>query len=86
MSKAGPRETPTRLNAFVYEDLFGSGPVHMVDRFSRVSESGVEGDPRLASAEKGKQFSECSIKKLVEFCRLFRELKTAPDRDFNHHA
>jgi creatinine amidohydrolase len=84
MEKAGPRETPSRQNEFVYADLFGSGPVHMVDRWSRISESGVEGDPRLATAEKGKAFAECSINNLIAFCRWFREMKVLPNRDFNY--
>ncbi len=86
MSKAGERETPSSLNRFVYDDLFGSGPVHFVNRWSRVTESGVEGDPRLATPEKGKEFAECSIRNLIEFCRLFREYKTPPDRDFNYQG
>ena len=83
MSKAGDRETPSRLNKYVYDDLFGSGPVHLVNRWSRVTESGVEGDPRLATPEKGKAFAECSISNLVEFCRLFRDYQNPPDREFN---
>ena len=84
MSKAGKREVPSALNRFIYDDLFGSGPVHFVNRWSRVTESGVEGDPLLATPEKGKAFAEASIVNLIEFCRLFRELETPPDRDFNY--
>ena len=86
MDLAVERETPSKLNRFIYDDLFGSGPVHFVNRWSRVTESGIEGDPRLATPEKGKAFAETSIRNLIEFCRLFRELKTPPDRDFNHRA
>ena len=78
------RETPSRLNRFIYDDLFGSGPVHMVNRWSRVTSSGVEGDPKLATAEKGKAFAECSINNLVEFARVFREMHVAEDVDLNH--
>lgn len=78
------RETPCSMNEFIYDDLFGTGPVHMVERYSRISESGVEGDPKLASAEKGKAFAECSITKLIEFAKLFRYYKTPPNRDFNY--
>ena len=83
MTKAVDREAPSALNQYIYDDLFGSGPVHMVNRWSRVSESGVEGDPKLATPEKGAAFAEAGINGLVEFCKLFRELKTPPDRDFN---
>ena len=84
MSLATERETPSRLNQYLFDDLFGSGPVHMVNRWSRVTESGIEGDPKLATPEKGKAFAEASIRNLIEFCRLFREYATPPDRDFNH--
>ena len=84
MSKATNREVPSVANQFIYDDLFGSGPVHMVNRWSRISESGVEGDPKLATAEKGKAFSEESIAQLIEFCRLFREMQVPPERDFNY--
>ena len=57
------------LLTLIFDDLFGSGPVHMVNRWSRVTETGVEGDPMLATPEKGKAFAECAINNLVEFAR-----------------
>lgn len=72
------------MNEFVYDDLFGSGPVHMVNRWSRITETGVEGDPSLATPEKGCEFAECSIRNLVRFCTLFRDQIVPPERDFNH--
>jgi len=78
------RETPDKLNEFVYTDLFGSGPVHMVDRWSRVTRTGVEGDPLLATAEKGKAFADCSIRNLIAFARKFRAFEVAPDIDLNY--
>jgi len=82
--KITPRETPSKLNNYIYDDLFGSGPVHMVNRWSRVTKTGVEGDPMLATPEKGKEFAECSITHLVKFARLFRDLVVPPDADFNY--
>jgi len=82
--KMTPREAPSNVNQFIYDDLFGSGPVHMVNRWSRISESGVEGDPLLATPEKGREFAESSICNLVDFCRLFREQTVPPERDFNY--
>ena len=76
--------SPSQMGTFVYDDLFGSGPVHLVNRWSRITETGVEGDPQLATAEKGKAFAECTIKNLIGFCREFRAYATPPDRDFNH--
>jgi len=77
-------ETPSRLSKFIYDDLFGSGPVHFVNRWSRVTQSGVEGDPFKASAEKGKQIVEAEIANLIEFARSFRELPNLPDVDLNY--
>ncbi len=82
--KMVPRETPSNLNKFIYDDLFGSGPVHMVNRWSRVTQTGVEGDPMLATPEKGKAFAECSIENLIAFARSFREMEVQPDVDFNY--
>jgi creatinine amidohydrolase len=82
--KMTPRETPSRQHQFIFDDLFGSGPVHMVNRWSRITQSGVEGDPLLATAEKGKAFAECSIANLIEFARLFRKFEVGPDVDFNY--
>lgn len=79
------RETPSQLNRFIFDDLFGSGPVHMVNRWSRVTETGVEGDPMLATPEKGKAFAECAINNLVEFARQFRKMEVHPDVDLNYH-
>jgi creatinine amidohydrolase len=84
MSKATDREAPSARNEFMYDDLFGFGPVHMVERWSHISESGVEGDPRLATAEKGKAFAECEIENLIKVCRIMRDLKAARARDFNY--
>ena len=78
------REIPSVMNEFLYEDLFGAGPVHMVERWSRITETGVEGDANLATPEKGKEFAECSIRKLIEFARFFRDYQSPPDRDFNY--
>ena len=83
MDKMTPRETPSNINEFLYDDLFGSGPVHMVNRWSRLSRSGVEGDPMLATPEKGREFAECGIENLIKFCRLFREMKVGPEVDLN---
>jgi creatinine amidohydrolase len=84
MDKMTPRETPSRINQFIFDDLFGSGPVHMVNRWSRVTQTGVEGDPMLATPEKGKAFAECAINNLVEFARLFREMQVTPEVDLNY--
>jgi creatinine amidohydrolase len=82
--KMVPRETPSRVNQFIYDDLFGSGPIHMVNRWSRITQTGVEGDPMLATEKKGEAFAECAIAKLVEFAREFRQMEVPPEVDLNY--
>jgi len=82
--KMVPRETPSLTNRFIFDDLFGSGPVHMVNRWSRLTKTGVEGDPMLATPEKGKAFAECAINNLLAFARMFRQLEVPPDVDLNY--
>src|SRR5690242_16098180 len=82
--KMVPRETPSRVNQFIYDDLFGSGPIHMVNRWSRITQTGVEGDPMLATEKKGEAFAECAITKLVEFAREFRQMEVPAEVDLNY--
>jgi creatinine amidohydrolase len=79
-------ETPSKLSKFIYDDLFGSGPVHFVNRWSRVTRSGVEGDPFKATAEKGRQILEAEISNLIEFAKTFRTVPDLPDVDLNFKA
>lgn len=76
-------ERPSNLSRFIYDDLFGSGPVHFVNRWSRVTSSGVKGDPFKATAAKGEAFTESAISNLIEFAKTFRDLPDLPDRNFN---
>ena len=76
--KTGEREAPSTLNEFIYDDLFGSGSVHLVNRWSRITETGVEGDPMLATPEKGKAFAELEIANLVKVCQAMRAMKPGP--------
>jgi creatinine amidohydrolase/Fe(II)-dependent formamide hydrolase-like protein len=48
-----------------------------------VNETGVEGDPRKASAEKGKLWAEAAIARLIEFCDDFRKHPIKARRNFN---
>jgi creatinine amidohydrolase len=78
-------ETPSRLDKFIYSDLFGDSPVHFVNRYSRTARSGVEGDPFKATAEKGRQIIEAEIANLIAFAKNFRDLPDLPEVDFNYH-
>lgn len=56
---------------FNYVDLFEQGPGTVVSWTSSYSETGVLGEPELATAEKGRQAYEESVKQLAEFIRWF---------------
>ena len=60
---------------FIWNDLTDPGPLRMMDHWSRFSKSGTNGDPTLASAEKGKTIFEAVVANLV---RLAREFKDRP--------
>jgi creatinine amidohydrolase/Fe(II)-dependent formamide hydrolase-like protein len=77
-------ETPSRLDKFMYSDLFGDSPVHFVNRYSRTARSGVEGDPFKATADKGRQIIEAEIANLTAFAKNFRDLPDLPEVDFNY--
>lgn len=54
-------------------DMLRAGSVTMYRRFSDVAATGVFGDPRAASVEKGRQISEAVTRRLVELVRSMRE-------------
>jgi creatinine amidohydrolase/Fe(II)-dependent formamide hydrolase-like protein len=73
-----------RRTDYTWVDLMaGSGPVALIDDWSRVSNgSGVEGDPTTASAEKGRQFAEEEVTHLIRFCRQLKALAVTPRRNY----
>jgi creatinine amidohydrolase len=53
------------------------------DWWSRMSESGVCGDPTVATAEFGKALFETTVENMVRFARAFRTLPLRPRRDLH---
>ncbi len=53
------------------------------DWWSRMSESGVCGDPTVATAEFGRALFETTVENLVRFVREFRTLPLRPRRDLH---
>lgn len=68
----------------VWVDLAGCGPVTFIDDWSRVNETGVEGDPSTASAAKGKRWADATVTNLLAFLADFRAHPILDRRDFNH--
>lgn len=81
MSKAvSDVQTPKMRHHWV--DLAGCGPIDFVDDWSRLSTTGVEGDPTQATAEKGRRISELVVERVIEFCEDFQKYPIRPRRRF----
>lgn len=68
---------------FQYVDLFGGGPVNLVEWTSTYTPNGIAGDAALATAAKGKLFFEEAVKQLVAFTGEFQKRPNVPRVD--HH-
>jgi len=69
---------------FNYVDLFGHGPATIISWTSSYSESGVLGEPELATVEKGRQAYEEAVKQLVRFVTYFKDRPRDERQD--HHS
>lgn len=74
MEKAA-KELGVPKSEFIWSDLLDGSPVRMMDYWTRFSKSGVNGDPTLATAEKGRVIFDAVIE---AFLRLVREFKNRP--------
>src|SRR5699024_3375853 len=71
---------------YFWLDLLGKGegvPVTMMPYWSAISETGVLGDPTVATKEKGEKMLQAAIAGLIEFVHIFKEQKVLPRK--NHH-
>ena len=66
---------------FNWVDLFAAGPATVISWTSSYSESGVLGEPELATAEKGRQVYEEAVKQLVRFITYFKDRPCDVRRD-----
>jgi creatinine amidohydrolase len=71
MDKA-QREMNQPASDFLWSDLTDPGPIRMMDYWTRFSKSGINGDPTLATAEKGKIIFETVVNNFVKFAREFK--------------
>ena len=60
---------------YVWGDLFGKGPMGLIEWTSQYSDSGVMGEAEKATAEKGKLVFEEASKNLAEFVAEYYERK-----------
>jgi creatinine amidohydrolase len=66
---------------FNWVDLFAAGPATLISWTSSYSETGVLGEPELATAEKGRQVYEEAVKQLTRFVAYFQDRPVDPRRD-----
>ncbi len=71
------------ITKYHWRSLIESPPLVFMDRWSRISKTGVVGDATLATKEKGKEIFSILVEKMVELVQEFkvREIKPAID----HH-
>ncbi len=68
-------------NPFNWVDLFAAGPATIISWTSSYSETGVLGEPELATPEKGRRAYEEAVKQLVRFVAYFKDRPLDPRRD-----
>ena len=92
VDRAGVREDLTKdewasfnheADPFNWVDLFAAGPATLISWTSSYTESGVIGNPELATPEKGKEAYDEAVKQLVRFVHWFQPRPLDPRRD--HH-
>lgn len=66
---------------FTHSDTLGSGPVHLVPWWSQTSGNGTEGNPSLATPEKGQAYLKAAVDNLIRWGERFQQLELPPKRD-----
>lgn len=67
----GRRDGPKHADVYRRVDMQHARPAYFVEEFHEMSESGVIGDPRLATAAKGKRFFEGIVAGVLAFVEAF---------------
>jgi creatinine amidohydrolase len=68
---------------FIWWDLEEGSPVRFMEHFSRLSKTGVIGDPTLGTEEKGKKVADFTVERLVALIKEFKRREIPPRVD--HH-
>jgi len=84
MDKAVKELSPT-LSKWIWTDLTaGSSDVHFVDNYSRYNQSGVEGDPTTATAEKGETILAWTVENFIGLAEDFSKIQIQPRQSKQH--
>ncbi|WP_368652876.1 creatininase family protein [Ornithinibacillus sp. 4-3] len=74
---------------YFWLDLMGKGegkPVVMIPYWSAISETGVLGDPTVATKEKGEKVLNAAVEGLIEFIRIFKEQEVLGRVNHHNHS
>ena len=77
------KETGMPPSDFIWMDLIDGPPIRFMDHWTRFSKSGVNGDPTLATAEKGKLIFEAVVTNLLRLVREFRQRPRGERTDYH---
>lgn len=66
---------------WLYPAVNGDNPVKFMNWWSKMSNTGVNGTPSLASADKGRVMVEATIGRLIQISREFRDMQDSPRVD-----
>ncbi|HEX5417010.1 MAG TPA: creatininase family protein [Chloroflexota bacterium] len=83
LSKAVDEVDGVQTSENIYWDLNAGGAVNFQEFFSRNTLSGVQGQPTLATAEKGAKTFEAAVSHLARFLDEFRAREIRPRRDLH---
>src|SRR5262249_48332490 len=79
--KSGDISSNNDESPFNWVDLFAAGPATVISWTSSYSETGVLGEPELATAEKGREAYEEAVKQLARFVTWFKDRPKDRRRD-----
>jgi creatinine amidohydrolase len=77
------KEIDFHRSKYYWHDLGGGPPVRMVEWWTRISKSGVVGDPTIANRDEGKAWYDATVENLIEFIHEFRAFEVRPKKDLH---
>jgi creatinine amidohydrolase/Fe(II)-dependent formamide hydrolase-like protein len=72
------KEIAWNVGKFFYRDMSGSGALSYSPYQHEFTQSGVAGDPTVATGEKGQRLAEAAVAGLVAAAREFKEIVDHP--------
>jgi creatinine amidohydrolase len=77
------KEIDFPISKFHWRSLVEAPPLGFMDRWSRISKTGVVGDATLATREKGEKLFQLIVERMVELIHDFRTREIRPKTDLH---